>query len=873
MRRNDRAVEKVFSGDTQEAKNEAVEVEAALYLEIDRQNDPKVLQHLQENLLRILKDVRVAVKDWQPMRERVTSVLSEIQTGKFPIKKEEVAESYDFLHWMLNEHFTFLGVQEYRLGGHEKNPTLVLQKGSGLGLFNEKEGSESYALPKEETIDLKQGMQNPSLLVISKTPLRSTVHRLAYMDCVGVRWFDEKGSLKGELRIFGLYTSAAYNSNPKHIPFLRQKVETVMANSKLRPHSHSGKALLNILETLPRDELFQASAEELTEIAMGILHLQERQRLRIFLRKDVYHRFVSCLVYAPRERVDTELRRNMHRVLLEHFHAREIIYSTYFSDSLLARVHYTVYVDPASPIPMDVTSLENKLVEVARSWRDDFRAALVERWGEEKGLQLYREYQDAFPSAYREDFSPMSGVFDVERLQQLGPENTLEMSFYRSLNDTSSALRLKLFSQKEVVPLSDVLPILENMGLRVISERPYVIAHATQSWLDDFSLSHAKEKEMNVENVRSMFQEAFLKVWFKEVENDGFNRLILGAEMNWRQVNLLRSYYKYLRQTGFTFSQSYVEETLVKHASIARNIVQWFEARFNPLEYTGEAPLRKMEMQVYSELESVTNLDEDRILRRFLDVVRATLRTNYFQTTPEGHAKNYLSFKIDPKKVPEIPLPLPMFEIFVYSSRFKGVHLRGAKVARGGIRWSDRREDVRTEILGLMKAQRVKNAVIVPSGAKGGFVVKSAPVHGTRDEIMAEVVQCYQSFIRGLLDVTDNLVNGEVVHPPASRLYDEDDPYLVVAADKGTASFSDYANAVAKEYGYWLGDAFASGGSAGYDHKKMGITARGAWESVQRHFRELGRDIQKEPCTVVGIGDMSGDVFGNGMPSLVRSNL
>ena len=850
-------------------KNNGLLTEAVIHIEIDRQTDNAVLENLHQNLERVLHDVECAVTDWKLMQQRVADVLTGVEQNPPPVDIEEIEETKDFLRWIKDDHFTFLGCRDYNLSDQNNRLVLSMVPNSGLGVLRDDDHSKIIrplaSLPADAQ---KLVLSKDRILILAKTNTQSTIHRAVYTDYIGVKQFSPEGEIIGERRFIGLYTSAAYNSNPKSIPFLRHKVSQIIERSGFPPQGHAGKELLNILENMPRDDLFQASVDELYDISMGIVQLQERRKIRLFARKDVYGRFISCLVFVPRDRFNSELRIAMQNILQKAFNALEISFNTFFSESILARIHYFIRINPQRQMGYDVKEIEAKLVEVSRTWNDDLHDNLIENYGEEKGLTLFNKYSNAFPAGYRADFLPRSAVYDIAHIEQLTGEQTLGMSFYRPIDESSEMLRFKLFQIEHTIPLSDVLPILENMGLRMIGERPYELSfdHETAVWINDFGMIYSRDPELNVEEVKDIFQQAFASIWSGETENDGFNRLVLGAKLTHRETSILRAYAKYMRQTGFMFSQVYIEEALSNNPHIARKLVEIFKLNFDPkLAEHSKEQIAQLEESVQQDLEQVTSLDEDRIIRRYLQVMHATLRTNYYQMDKEGNPKSYISLKLNSMAIPELPLPRPMYEIFVYSRRFEGVHLRNAKVARGGIRWSDRREDFRTEILGLMKAQKVKNAVIVPSGAKGGFIPKCLPADNNREAIMAEGINCYKTFIRGLLDLTDNLVHGEVVPPKDIVCYDDDDPYLVVAADKGTATFSDIANAISQEYGFWLGDAFASGGSSGYDHKKMGITARGAWESVKRHFRELNMDIQLQDFTVVGIGDMSGDVFGNGM--------
>lgn len=844
------------------------QTDAPIFMEIDRQTDPHVLEELHRHFERVLEDNRAVVEDWIPMREMVRGIINELDRVQAPLDPNEVEETKSFLHWIEDHHFTFLGVRDYELVKKGKETILQALPETGLGVLRQNLSTSSARSITSMTPEARELTLSSRILVMSKTNTLASVHRDAYTDYIGVKHFSEKGEVLGERRIIGLYTSAAYNTNPKHIPFLRHKVALIMRNSHLNPRSHAGKVLLNILETLPRDDLIQASEDELLEIAMGIFYMQERRRIRMFARTDVYRRFVSCLVYVPRDLFNTELREAMEEVLMESFNAQGISFATRFSESALARIHFIIRINPKDTTEYDFKEIEKKLIEVGRSWTDDLQEFLSDTFGEEEANQLYTKYKNAFPAVYRTNFSPRTAVFDIKYVEQLSEGDSLGMNFYCPLDDYADNFRLKIYQHDTTIPLSDVLPIIENLGMRAINERPYVLKYDDESltWINDFSMHYSRGSKFNFDDIRELFQNAFTKIWFGEAENDGFNQLVLAAGLNWRQVAMLRTYAKYFKQIGFTFSQDYIVTALNNNAPLAKKLVQLFELHFNPVEIDDrENKIHALVGEILTDLDSVDNLDEDKIIRQFVQAISSTLRTNYYQIDKQGKYKNYISIKLNSKTIAGVPRPYPMFEIFVYSPKFEGVHLRCGKVARGGLRWSDRKEDFRTEILGLMKAQQVKNAVIVPSGAKGGFVAKKLPLNGTRDEILAEGISCYKLFIRGLLDITDNYKNGEVCKPDNLVCYDEDDPYLVVAADKGTATFSDIANEISNEYGFWLGDAFASGGSIGYDHKKMGITAKGAWESVKRHFYEMGMNIKTTDFTVVGIGDMAGDVFGNGM--------
>ena len=846
--------------------------ESWMHLEIDEESAHATLEGLCQGLERVLGDVRAAVEDWPKMRGRLSDLLARLDQAKLPLPAAELAEAKAFLGWVAGEHFTFLGSREYDFSGEGEAARMEVTPKTGLGILRDDAElvfsgrRDMSALPP----DVQAFLRQPMLLTVNKSDRRSTVHRPTHLDVVTVKKFRDDGEVAGERLFVGLFTSAAYNRIPRDIPLMRRKVANVMTRSGFSPASHDGKALLHILESYPRDDLFQIEEDELFEIAMGILYLQERQRIALFMRKDPFERFVSCLTYVPRERYNTELRQRFGAILEAAFNGTVSEFAPELNtESALARVHFIVATTPGAIPDARVEEIELKLVEAARSWADKLKAALVEAKGEERGLRLLRRYAAAFPTDYRERFGAHAALVDIDKIESVLAGDGVGMHLYRPLEMLESVVRFKIYTTRAAVALSDILPMLEGMGLRVLQEVPFVIEphEVDPVYLHDFGLARADGVAIELEALRESFQDAFARVLAGGMEADGFNRLVLAGGLVWREVVILRAYCKYLRQTGIAFSQAYMEETLTRNPGLARRIVALFLAYFDPARQAGAAERAvALAKEIEAGLDQVESLDEDRIIRRFVNLVQASLRTNYFQKGKDGGPKPYLSVKLDSRKLEELPEPHPLFEIWVYSPRMEGIHLRGGRVARGGIRWSDRREDFRTEILGLMKTQMVKNTVIVPVGSKGGFVVKRPPAEGGREALMTEVVECYRTLMRGMLDLTDNIKQGKFIPPKDVVRRDEDDAYLVVAADKGTATFSDIANAVSRdEYGFWLDDAFASGGSAGYDHKKMGITAKGAWESVKRHFREAGRDIQSEDFTVVGIGDMSGDVFGNGM--------
>ena len=837
--------------------------ESFMQFHLDRQTDGAILQNLQQEVAQVLADVRQACRDWHAMREATLKVVTDLQnTAK---DAEGVDDAVEFCRWIEDGHFTYLGYCEYSLAGG-KNLGLKLTEDAQLGVLREAKCQQQLRAGEFIPMDAQAYLQAPTVMFVTKGNVRSTIHRPSYMDFVGIKRFDSKGNVVGLSCIFGLFTSAAYRRTTRDIPLLRHKAVQVVEASGLIYGSHECKVLENILESYPRDELFQASTEQLVSTAMGILELQERQRIRLFMRADDFRRFYACLVYVPREKYSRELRLAIQDILTDALGGNGVDFDTLFSsESVLARIYYIIHTTPGTEPQISVTEIEKRLTEAAYSWQDKLRAAVIEQDGEELGTVRFHAYANAFPASYREEFSTRTAASDISRIESID-ETGISMQFYRPISINDGRVHFKLFSADRALSLSDVIPVIENMGVRVEGEHPYELERTDgkQTWIQEFILAHSTGKEIDTNKSASLFQDAFARVWLGQAENDRFNYLVLGAGLNWRDTVVLRAYCKYLLQIRIPFSQDYMIESLVSNPHIAALLAELFHLRFDPAKQTTVEDQEAMGLRILNALEDVAILDQDRILRAYLNVIQATLRTNFFQTNEAGEAKAYLSFKFDPTTIANIPLPKPKYEIFVYSPRMEAVHLRGGSVARGGLRWSDRREDFRTEVLGLMKAQMVKNAVIVPVGSKGGFVCKQLP-EGNREAVMEEVISCYKNFMRGLLDITDNIVANEIVPPQNVIRYDGDDPYLVIAADKGTATFSDIANGVSADYGFWLGDAYASGGSVGYDHKKMGITARGAWESVKRHFRELGINTQTTDFSVAGIGDMSGDVFGNGM--------
>src|SRR4051794_16169348 len=850
------------------APPEGAERESWMHVEISRIGHDEDVDAIVVDLQRVLRDVRESVEDWGRMRQQIDEVVA--QLGASPpttLSPAEIERGVAFLEWLGDDHFTFLGYREYHLEREGDAEYLRGVPGSGLGILrNDPDLSAVGKLPKKGA----EIAREHTLLVLAKANSRATVHRPAYLDYVGVKTFDENGEVTGERRFLGLFSSAAYTESVWHVPLLREKAVDVLKTLGLDPRSHAGKALIDTLETYPRDELFHTPVDELASMASRVSETRGRRQLRIFVRRDTYARYVSVLVFLPRDRYNTNVRERFSEILKESFAGESIEFTVRMSESTTARVHFVVHPPKGEKIPdVDVSDLERRLTDASRSWRDDFTAATITEFGEDVGSRLARSFESAFPEAYKEDFSAATGALDLGRLQALGDVGT-DLSLFSPLDAARGEARLKVFRRGAPISLSEVLPALSSMGAEVVDERPYQLDHVDHpSYIYEFGLRYPPGMP---DHTREAFQDTIRAVWDGYNEIDGFNALVLGAGLTWRQATVLRAYAKYMKQGNSPFAVDYIEEALRGNTDITRLLVQLFEARFDPgrngLGADAEARTARVEevvTRIQRALDDVASLDHDRILRSYLTHIRATLRTNYFQLGEDGKHHAYMSFKLEPSEIPDLPRPRPRFEIFVYSPRVEGVHLRFGAVARGGLRWSDRRDDFRTEVLGLVKAQMVKNTVIVPVGAKGGFFCKQLPDPAYRDAWLAEAGACYNTCICGLLGITDNLVDGQNVAPEGVVRHDSDDSYLVLAADKGTATFSDIANGVAHDYGFWLGDAFASGGSVGYDHKAMGITARGAWVSVQRHFRERGVDCQTEDFTCVGIGDMSGDVFGNGL--------
>ncbi|MCH7743249.1 MAG: NAD-glutamate dehydrogenase [Proteobacteria bacterium] len=835
--------------------------ETLIHLEIERVSNPV---HLERMIRKVLKLVHQVNKDFVPMRQQMLTWSGELGTGlQLDGKKRKAQgsngeeETVDFLRWLSANNFTFLGYEEFILGKRGSDVQRI--SSSSLGLCRK-------GMPVNGLAFQVSGRKKYQLL-ISKLPVRSKVHRSAYYESITIVRPGNTSGTRRACRFVGLFTSSAYNQNPVDIPVVRRKIEKIFEHQDLTASSHKGRVLSRIIEIFPRDELFLATSEELEEMVLASFALQERRVVRLLVRRSKH--FVSCLLYMPRDTYNTQLRIKIQAMLSQQFTAVESEFSTFFSESALTRTHFVLRVNPEQQTPFNLVKLEQEITRLTRSWEDELQWVLSEMHINNPDANPFHRYGRIFPPGYQDFFTPQEACFDISFLSRLTTQAPLAVNLYEAYVVGSSYVKFKVFHLGDALPLSDVIPILENLGAKTVSEHPYELRLSDDArvWIHDFALEFRHIPVGGLQGVKQIFEEAFHNIWREGKENDSFNRLVPSAAMNFRQVKVIRAYSRYFAQLQSTYSQQYIADCLTRYSKITKQLWQMFELRLDPAldRESALAKAARMKRQILSNIDKVENLADDRILRRFIEMIQATLRTNYFQRKSDGSYKDCIAFKFRPSEISEMPLPTPEYEIFVYSVRIEGVHLRGGKVARGGLRWSDRSEDYRTEILGLVKAQQVKNSVIVPVGAKGGFLTKQIPDGASAEVINEEGIACYRIFIQGLLDLTDNLVKGEVVPPQDVVRYDDDDYYLVVAADKGTGGFSDIANEISEANNFWLGDAFASGGSVGYDHKAMGITAKGAWKSVAQHFRDLDLNVQESEFTVIGIGDMSGDVFGNGM--------
>lgn len=820
---------------------------------------------LTERLRKMLGQVHAAVKDWKPMLARLDQAISEFRYSAVPLDKNSVAEAIAFLEWLRDDNFTFLGMREFKYSGGEESGNLERADKPGLGILSDpdvlvlRRGTEAVTT----TPEIRAFLHGPEPLIVTKANAKSSVHRRIYLDYIGVKTYTPKGALAGELRIVGLFTSTAYTRSVMKIPYLRSKAETIIAKSGFDRNDHSGKALINVLESYPRDELFQVPVPILRKHAAAILGLVERPRVRALVRADQFDRFVSILVFVPRDRYDSVVREKIGAYLKTVFEGRLSAYYPAFPEGGLARVHFIIGRSGGKTPKVEQATIEAAIRDIVRTWED----ALSDAADAGGGDQALKAIAARLPESYRDSFSAAVALVDAGRIARISADNPIAIDYYRHAEQKPHQAALKIYHHGSPVALSRRVPVLENIGFRVISERTFEVGDGPSGmvFIHDMELENAYGKPIDLADGGALFEDAFLSVWRGDVDNDGYNGLAQTAGLWSGEITILRAYGRYLQQVGIPQSQDFIAAALNRYPEIARGLHALFIARLGPTaEGEGVVAAKHLKAKIKDALEDVPNIDDDTIIRRYLNLIEASLRTNHFVADTKQKGQS-LAIKLESQAVEGLPAPRPWREIFVYGSEVEGLHLRFGPVARGGLRWSDRAQDYRTEVLGLVKAQQVKNAVIVPVGAKGGFFPKRLPVGGSRDAIFEAGTSAYKNFVSSLLSITDNIGLDGVIPPAGVVRRDQDDPYFVVAADKGTATFSDTANAISEKHGFWLDDAFASGGSAGYDHKKMGITAKGAWEAVKRHFREINRDIQTSPFTVVGVGDMSGDVFGNGM--------
>ena len=855
-------VEEVL-GDSGTAKGDGVvDRLSVVHVHIGRMSQEEA-RNLAERLKKIVAQVRAAVTDWKPMLARIDQAISQFRSGAAPLDKDNVAEAVAFLEWLRDDNFTFLGMREYKYSGGEKRGTLERDDGPGLGILTDpdvlvlRRGTEAVTT----TPEIRDFLHGPDALIVTKANAKSAVHRRIYLDYIGIKTYTAKGVLSGELRIVGLFTSTAYTRSVMKIPYLRSKAQSVVTEAGFDASDHSGKALINVLESYPRDELFQISVPTLLKHAEAILGLVDRPRVRALVRVDQFDRFVSVLVFVPRDRYDSASRDKIATYLKTVFDGRLSAYYPAFPEGGLARVHFIIGRSGGKTPKVEQGAIEAAIRDIVRTWEDALVDA-AEAAGSDAGSKAIAT---RFPEGYRNSFTAAVALVDAERVGRIDADHPIVIDYYRDTFQTATQASLKIYHHGAPVALSRRVPILENVGFRVISERTFEVAgNSGVVFIHDMELENAYGKPIDLEDGGALFDDAFLAVWHGDVDNDGYNGLAQTAGLWSSEIAILRAYGRYLQQAGIPQSQEFIAAALNRYPEIARDLHALFVARLGPDAEASAVSAQQLAARIKDALEDVPNIDDDTIIRRYLNLIEASLRTNHFVADKKDKGQS-LAIKLDSRAIEGLPDPKPWREIFVYGSEVEGVHLRFGPVARGGLRWSDRSQDYRTEVLGLVKAQQVKNAVIVPVGAKGGFLPKLLPKGGSREAVFEAGRAAYTNFVSSLLSITDNIGVDRVIPPADVVRRDQDDPYFVVAADKGTATFSDTANAISQAHDFWLDDAFASGGSAGYDHKKMAITAKGAWEAVKRHFREINRDIQTAPFTAVGVGDMSGDVFGNGM--------
>ncbi len=858
--------------------------ESIIQLHLDKITSESDMKMLQENIGKILANVALVVEDWKSMIDLGNKALAQLDGAKkFTKNDKDLAEIKDFISWMIDGNFILLGAKEFDIK-EVKNGQYCLQEvaNSACGVFRSKHDDFRPEVVNSSSEEVCDSVKNPYVIEILKSRYRSRIHRVANAERIRVQKISADGKVVGEFRFIGLFTSSAYHSSISEIPLVRNKAAKVISDSGYIKGSYNYKELVSVLESYPRDELFQISEEDLLKNSTGIVAICGRSQVRFFAREDKFKRFVSCLIFTPRDRSNSDMREKIKEYLAEIYQGEIADSFVQITTSNLIRFHVIVRTNKGIP-QVNESKVEREITKMTKIWSDDLLEAVKAKFGDEKYVSLFARYKNSFSVSYINRFDPKRAVIDISRIEDCLEKNSAIFNLYKSSELLApDVTELKIYSPEKEIILSQVMPILESFGFNVIQEHTYTVnieedgknRSRRKVWIHYFHLNLSKSGTVFSEKVKANFEKTVSLIWQGETQVGFLNKLVVAADLYWKQIYMLRAYTKYLYQTGFRFNQEYISDVMVRHHDLTKLLIALFENKFDPsLKISATERKQKIEEiseQIKAGLNQIKDVTDDAVIRRFFGAISATLRTNYYQHGKNGQGANcdfkgYMSFKFDCKKVPELPLPLPHAEIFVFSPRVEAIHLRGGKVARGGLRWSDRQEDFRTEVLGLMKAQMTKNAVIVPVGSKGGFILKRDISGFNRDEIQKEGIECYKTFLRGLLDITDNVVNGKIEHPQNVIMHDEADPYLVVAADKGTATFSDIANSISAEYNFWLGDAFASGGSVGYDHKKMGITAKGGWISVMRHFREMGIDTQTQDFTAVGIGDLAGDVFGNGM--------
>jgi len=848
------------------SKNSFLFTETAISIEISKQNNPIILNKIKNNISNTLNNVDIIVSDFEKMKFFLEKTIKNLKYNYYNFPKKEILESVDFLKWLYN-HFIFIGSGKFIRYKKQNKLSFQLVSSSNLGLLKK----ESFLNENIKEIEMLENISYDLLNPISiiKSNQISTIHRSSHFDIISVKNFSIKGEILGETRFIGLYTSMVYHNSCRYIPFLRRKVESVLFKSGFSQNGHDAKALINVLEKFPKDELFQINETELYQISIEILQIQERKKIKLFVRNDSYNRYYYCIIYFPKEKYNTNIRKKIQNILLNSFKGISSNYIPIFLESVLCRIDFIIKVDPniSNNIIYNIKDIELKIIEATYSWKDKFKKNLLKNRKKIKSLKLYKKYKDAFPLGYREFFSIEVIIDDIFKIENFLDKQKICFSFYQTLSDDNvNLIRFKMFHKNEILPLTKVLPVFGNMGLNIVDERTYkILPYNKKIWISDFGIKNDYSLSLIKERLIE-FQDAFFNIWIGNAENDKLNFLVIQKRIKWRDIVIFRAYTKYLIQIGCSYSQKYIENAIIDHANIAKKLIKLFYIKFSPNFFNEFSfqEIKNYEKKICNLISQVSIIEYDKILRKFLNLFKSTVRTNFFQLDKNKNFKSYLSIKFDCTKIENFPEKRVIYAIFVYSPHIEAIHLRSAKISRGGLRWSDRHEDFHTEILGLMKAQHIKNSVIVPLGAKGGFICKKIKKASHKDFLL-EGIYCYKIFISGLLDLTDNIIDGKIITPPNLKCFDDSDYYLVVAADKGTTTFSDIANNLAKKYNFWLGDAFASGGTYGYDHKKLGITAKGVWKSIERRFLEIGYDINSRDFTVVGIGDMSGDVFGNGM--------